>query len=251
MNKMFPLMLDRPEGRQIASGISYIVMTTVFLPWFLILAFSMTSTDQAFGVWFDLGYHALNFAATVIIFREYLAESFLNVQINLKSVLLTCGGAVLVIFGYVSLVSILAFSGSEILSLASLSALPISEVDQFCLPIAIVSEKTLPGTLCMALMTPVTISCLYYAAAFAPVCSNHGWLGYAAVAVLIAVPKIANALTFWNSTEELIIYLAQLPVHLIACWTYQKKDTVWAPILTLGVSNLITCGLMVLLGWTA
>jgi hypothetical protein len=57
------------------------------------------------------------------------------------------------------------------------------------------------------------------------------------------VPYIVNALTFWAWSEELILYLVHLPIHFIACRIYQKTDTVWAPIFTLMLANLISCAL--------
>ena len=40
------------------------------------------------------------------------------------------------------------------------------------------------------------------------------------------------------------IYLMQLPIHLLACWSYHKADTIWAPIATHAIVNLLTCGLI-------
>ena len=95
--------------------------------------------------------------------------------------------------------------------------------------------------------SPVAVSCLFYATAFAPVGCRRPWLAYPVVALLIAFPRICNGMTCWNPTEELVLYLAQLPMHLLACWSYQKTDTVWAPIAVHAAANLIACGLCLLM----
>ena len=46
----------------------------------------------------------------------------------------------------------------------------------------------------------------------------------------------------WRGDAQLQIplFLLNLPIHLIACWSYQKADTVWAPLATLSIFNLVT-----------
>ena len=39
---------------------------------------------------------------------------------------------------------------------------------------------------------------------------------------------------------KLYVYFLQLPIHLIACWSYHKADTIWAPITCLAIFNLVT-----------
>jgi hypothetical protein len=104
----------------------------------------------------------------------------------------------------------------------------------------IVYAQPLIGTFCMALLTPFAISGMYYATAFAPICVNRPWLAYIMVAVYLLVPRLLYALNWWLLSEEIMLYLVQLPIHLIACWSYQKTDTIWAPICSLAIVNLVT-----------
>jgi membrane protease YdiL (CAAX protease family) len=30
-----------------------------------------------------------------------------------------------------------------------------------------------------------------------------------------------------------------LPIHLLACWSYQKTDNVWTPLISLALINLL------------
>lgn len=66
------------------------------------------------------------------------------------------------------------------------------------------------------------------------------------MAIILAVPRAMNALTFWPLDQEVLLYLAQLPLHMIACYAYQKADTVWAPIAVHTAANL-AYGLLFLL----
>ena len=45
----------------------------------------------------------------------------------------------------------------------------------------------------------------------------------------------------WPPEEELALYLAQLPLHWIACAAYHKADTIWAPIIVHMTANLLSC----------
>lgn len=40
-------------------------------------------------------------------------------------------------------------------------------------------------------------------------------------------------------TRVLSGYLVQLPIHLLMCWSYQKTDNVWTPLISLAVVNLL------------
>ena len=66
------------------------------------------------------------------------------------------------------------------------------------------------------------------------------WLGYLAVTILLMLPAAFDIL--WRGGAALVIatYILNLPMHLIACWSYQKADTVWAPLTVLSIFNLIT-----------
>ena len=45
----------------------------------------------------------------------------------------------------------------------------------------------------------------------------------------------------WRGNAPFVLsgYLVQLPVHLLACWAYQKTDNVWTPLFTLAATNLL------------
>lgn len=234
------VMWDRPSSRAVAGGFSYNILTFWLLPFVCLLMMqgSFDNVSTASGV--EMGFHAVNFLAAVYIFWRYLRDSFINVQINLKaffsvvwkSILLVMAAAVFLY--YVAMCFL-----DEHAPLGAFGALPLFEMDLFVLSGVMVGTHPVLGTVCAVLLGPVTVSCLYYATIFAPMANRHPVLGYLVTAVCIAVPRISNALTYWIPEEELVLYLVQLPVHMLACRAYQKADTVWAPIAVLMAVNAI------------
>ena len=103
------------------------------------------------------------------------------------------------------------------------------------------------GTLCVVILTPITTSCLYYAIGFVPAYNVKPWLGYVVMALVAAFPRVCNAMNMGIPAVELMLYLAQLPVHMIGCWAYKKVDSIWAPIASIAITNLISALLIIIL----
>ena len=240
MKKLFPDMCDSPEKPQIILGLFYCVVSFFSLPFILtLLKFIEGNTTQQ-QYTYELIFHIINFLAAVILFRGYLADSFLQVQIAPRKVLGTAGLGLLMSAVWV----LLAVAGYFLLRsyysyVTVFYALPIMELDVFTFSRDLVQNMPLWGILCSVLAAPVTISCLFYATSFAPTANRKPLPAYPVVALVILFPRLCNAFTFHDLPVELLLYLAQLPIHLIACWTYQKTDTVWAPIFTLSAANLL------------
>ena len=129
--------------------------------------------------------------------------------------------------------------------LAAYGTIPITEMDLFSLSGNIVCANPLFVTVCMVLLTPITTSCLYYGIGFTHAHNVHPALGYLAVAAVTAFPRLCNAVTYWNPTEQLILYLAHLPVHMIACWAYRRTDSILTPIAVHMITNLVACLLLI------
>jgi hypothetical protein len=250
MKKMFPAMLDCPEKPRILLGLFYCILAFFSLPFALLLLMQGSFAKDSARAGIEIVFHVVNALAAVRIFREYLKDAFLNVQINTKDFLKTVGVSVAAIL-------ILALDmhrffirfGGTYSYIAAWGILPLAEVDLFTLSSELIAMSPLFGTLCLAVLSPFAISCLFYATVFAPVCCKRPWLAYLLVALAVAFPRICNGMTYWNPTDELFLYLAQLPMHLIACWSYQKTDTVWAPITVHASANLIACVLCMLMLW--
>lgn len=243
--KWFPPFLERPEAGPVVGGIFYCFLGMISLP-FLLMLFLQGSFDNLVAVtWCEIIYHALSFLVSIITFRHFLYESFLQVQINgkkiLKSVLVCTLVAVILALEIGRHMGGVA-EGSAYLALYGM--LPIVEIDMFVLPIDILYYNPVFGVICLVVFTPVAISCLYYCSVFAPICERSTWLAYLVTAIFIAIPRLCNGATHWIMEEQLALYFCQLPLHMLGCWCFQKNGTVWAPIFLHMAANLVGC-----IGW--
>ena len=240
MKKLFPVMYDLPERTMSVAGLIYGIIGFYTLP-FLALFFSGGFVESADLSWFEFAYHLVNFCVAIWLFKSYLKDSWFNVQCNVKSFCITvavCAGF-MILYTTIMLFITFVFRIEEMLFAAS-GTLPLVEIELFNLSANLVAVNPIGGLLCTVVLTPVTMSCIYYASGFAQVCSNRPWLAYIVITVGLAGPRALSALTFWSPSQNLILYLVQLPLHWIACYAYQKADTVWAPILTLAVANTVS-----------
>jgi hypothetical protein len=242
MSKIFPEMYDRPSNGAVAAGGIYWVVCYFMIPFVTqVLAWAF-STDLSLVGGVDIVAYAINFLCMLALFRPYLADSFWNISLNKR-------GFIAAVFVAAVLI-LLIESGTLLASMLSewdggLHAYPISETSVVATTGFVVISNPLLGTLCMTLLTPVTVSCMFYATVFGPIANKHRVLAYVVMAVLLLLPRLLSDWWLDTGNYDWTIYLLQLPVHLIACWSYQKTNTIWAPIISLAVTNL----LMSLLTW--
>jgi len=238
MNKLFPDMFDRPDTHRVVAGIGFCLFPFFLVPFLLRILVVDTPKEYEVIAWLDIVYHVFNAVAMLVIFGAYLKESFFNVRYNVKNFFATVGIAAgaMILAGYV-VGRMIGFTEKAWLAY---SIFPLTEVELMTLSGDILYFHPWVGLACMVLLTPLTISGMYYATAFSPLATNRPWLAYIIVAVYLLVPRLLYSFSFWYLEEELMLYLVQLPVHLIACWSYQKADTIWAPICSLTLVNLFT-----------
>lgn len=240
MAKKLPIFLDSPEKQHIAAALIYSGISFFTVPFVLLLMSIGLQGDPDALSWFEIVFHGLNFLVAVSLFKEYLKESFDTAMVQREQLITVTATAVGLILGMtVVAYALLALTGSEVSYFATFGVLPLAEMDLFTMSSVVVLSKPILGTLCMVVLAPVTISCLYYATGFVGPHNVRAWLGFLVVALVIAYPRLCNGLTHWDTTTQTLLYITQLPVHLIACWTYRKLDSIWGPIVTLAVSNLI------------
>ena len=183
--------------------------------------------------WFEIAYHVINGVVIVIMLKTYLKDSFLNVQLDPKGFLKTVGFSVLAMLA-------MAAGLRYCLGRGMTDIYPIKEMSVALTSGLLVKQQPIFGTICLSLFTPFAVVGLFYVSIFAPVCRRNRWLGYVVVTVLMAVPCALDILWRGQASLTILIFILQLPMHWIACWTYQKADTVWAPIVTLAIFNLGT-----------
>ena len=241
------IMLDQPDKYAVGGAAAYGLFSYVLIPFVLFWVAFGFNGDPNFRFVGQLVHHGINFLVAVSLYREYLRDAFITVQMETRTVIRTVvrSAAEMVVY-FVGLWSVLPAFGGQFWSALLLGTLPIGEVDLLMFTSDFLYVSPIVGSLVLILLTPVTTTCLYYAMGFAPVCYKKPWLAYVVVALVLSIPRVINSVLFWGSLQESAIYLGQLPIHLLACRAYQKCDSVWAPIFSLMAANLMACVFLVL-----
>ena len=195
-------MLDRPETPRIVIGLMYCFLAFFSLPFFMLLLMQGGFEDEGIISGIEIAYHVINFLVAIWIFKDYLKESFLNVRIDTKGFFKTVGTCVTLMITFAFFMfRLFLLQGDELMAMAAFGILPLAEVDLFTLSSYVIIMNPIFGTVCMVVLVPFSISCLYYATSFAPVCCSRPWLAYLVVAVVIAFPRVCNGLTYWLPME--------------------------------------------------
>ena len=195
--------------------------------------------------WIEIGFHILIFSLVFFLFREFLQDSLLNMQLNRKEFIQTAATAAawMLVVGLLWFV-LFRFTGNDLLVVAASGTFPLTELDVLLLSADAVVANPIFATACMVLVTPVITGCLYYAIGFAFFYNIRPWLGWITICLAVAFPRLCCGATWWVSEQQWMLYISQLPMHLIGCWAYKKMDTVWAPIAALAAVNLVSSLMM-------
>ena len=236
--KIFPQMLSMPEKITIFTLIPCWLWIFVLFPFFMPFAgFGLWNVEES-GAWLDIFYHVSNGILVLFIIGGYLKEDWFMVTIDarhyLKHAALTVGIILVVEFALLMCIHIFGFDIT-----AMLESLPITEMPLSQTSLLLTSTKPVFGTIALSLFSPITICGLFYCLGFAPICNKKPWLAYLCIVVITMIPPAINI--HWRGEVALSLcgYIISLPVHLVACWSYQKTDNVWTPLISLAITNLI------------
>lgn len=246
MKHKLPIFLDGPDKQTVGVSIIFSVLCFFSLPFLLLLFLQGLQNNIKVVSWFEIVFHVIAFSVTLGIFKDFVKDSWDEFVINRKEIFFFVKIGAAIALG-IALVYYMAyvFYPCELTYLFGYGTLPIGEMNLFILPSEVALVNPIVGTLCMTLVTPLTTACLYYAVCFPNAHNVRPWLGYLVLAAGIALPRIANAVTYWIPYQQMILYFAQLPVHMVACWTYRRTNSIWAPTLVLAVANLGASLLMI------
>lgn len=238
MDKIFPPMYSKPGKRHIVTLIPCFFWVFVLIPMYMPYLFAGLWDQGEISVWIDIIYHVVNGILMLFILRSYLSDEWFmfttDVRFYLKHIALTVG----IIMATVLLITgVLYFYYYDISDI--LESIPLVEMFVSHTPLAVLGQSPIFGTLAISLFSPISICALFFCMAFAPICNSKPWLAYLFVAVLTFIPPLINIL--WRNEISLALngYILQLPVNLIACWSYQKTDNAWTPMISLAVVNLL------------
>lgn len=237
MEKLFPSMNSKPEKIQIFAMIPSWLWVFVLLPMFMPFLGLGIWEQVELSVWLEIGYHVANGIVMLWIMAGYLKEEWFMVTTSLryylKHIALTAGliaGVEAVLLGALHL------CGFDVTNM--LNCLPVVEMYVSQTPLLLIKLEPILGPIILSVFVPISICALFYCFGFAPVCYKKPWLGYLCIAVVTLIPPIIDII--WRGEADLVLsgYIVQLPIHLLACWSYQKTDNVWTPLGTLAVFNL-------------
>ena len=238
MNKIFPAMYSKPSTSKIIALIPCWVWVFVLFPMFMpFLGFGFWEQYEL-SVWLEISYHVANGIIALFIISDYLKDDWFIVTTDLrfyiKHIALTVG---LVIIAEFVLLGPLTLFGFDIVNM--LECLPVVEMFVSHTPLFLIELQPIIGAITLSVFAPLSICALFYCFGFAPICCRKPWLAYLCIAVITLIPPIINIL--WRGGAELALsgYLVQLPIHLLLCWSYQKTDNVWTPLISLIVINLL------------
>lgn len=238
MSKIFPSMNSKPEKFTFITTLIYWSFAFLWFPIYLPYLGMGLWEDPNLGPWLEIGYHIVNFVVLLICMKSYLKDEWFmvttDVRFYLKHIALTVG---LIVATVMELLSALSLCGVDIGYM--LQGLPVAEMTVSHTAAALISYKPLFGTIALTVLSPISICALFYCLCFAPFCYRRPWLGYLSIVVITLIPSLIDII--WRGEARLVLsmYLVQLPIHLLACWSYQKTDNVWTPLISLAITNLL------------
>lgn len=238
MKRMFPEMNECLSWGYVVCTMAWGIFAFWLLPFFLTLVSAGSGENMTVIAWIECVYYLINALVISRVLKEALSDGFLFVWTDKKEILgtgLTAFGAMVV---YILLIA--QPLSNYVFKQHLLDVLPISELSASMTPGFMVYNIPIPGIICMTVLVPFTVTGLFYATGFAPVCCRNRWLGYLTVAGVLLLPALFNIL--WRGNGEFVLYeyLIRLPIHWIACWAYQKTDNIWMPIFSLAAVNFAT-----------
>lgn len=239
MKKIFPEMTERVSSGHVFAIFVFWVLCFVLLPFILPTVIYGLENDIELQSWVEGIYHVVNGIAMISLLRNHISDSTFRMRKNLKNFIavigITLGLMLMVRYAEATLIPMIY---PNIISIYDVY--PMSEFEVLITAGYMVSSNPIFGTLCVTIFAPVAITGFFYASGFAPVCCKRPWLAYIMVSVLLLL--VTGFDIFWRGLYYGVFstYLLRLPIHLLACWSYQKTNNIWAPIISLALFNLIT-----------
>lgn len=198
------------------------------------------------SVWLEIAYHIANGVLLLWVIFSYLKEDWFmfatDVRYHLKHIALTVG---LIAGTEMIFMETLSYLGFNIHYL--IQFLPMVEMSVSHSPLFVIELEPIFGSLALSVFSPISICALFYCFGFAPICTRKPWCAYLCIAAITLIPPVIDILWRGDALFVLTGYIVHLPIHLIACWSYQKTDNVWTPLVSLVITNLLASILLFLL----
>ena len=204
----------------------YVALLSVLLQ-FLNLKLGLNLTD----IQINLCYFVLNCLFVWIIFHNFLLRSFRNIRFwELVQALIL--GFVLYYVGNLVFDLVVGWLGLEIPRFNDETVM------------GLVVENEIVMTICTVALAPMVEETLMRGLVFGTVRRKSRVLAYVVSMLLFAAIHVWQYAFLHDVKSVLLAALAYLPAGIALGWTYEKANTIWAPIALHMVINAIALGVM-------
>lgn len=212
------------------AGFCYLPFFVFLLAWLLQYCsrlFCLGLTDLQLG----MTRYVVNCAAVWIIFRRFLIRSFRAIRLweLIQAVIL---GAALFVAGKLVLDAVLRFTGQTV---------PAWQTDVLA---SLPGQNVWVTTVCCLLLTPVVEETLFRGLIFGVIRRKSRIAAYVVMILAFALAHIWRGFLDMELTAVLMTALPYLPAGIALGWTYEKSDTIWAPVLLHMAINAFAMGLI-------
>ena len=184
-------MHSRPKTGLVCATAACWLLVFVFVPmWLPFIGLGIWETPEKI-VWLEIVYHTVNGMLMYSVLSTYIKDEWFMVTTDPKFYI---GHAAVtaVLMVVISVVTLVALAYLGLPTVYMLEGLPIVELTVALTPSYLIHVNPIFGTLCVVLAVPFSVTCLYYAIGFAPVCTKYPWLAYVSVALVILNAKICT-----------------------------------------------------------
>lgn len=231
MANLFPRDPVVPRKREKILGGAYWAVYAVGLSLVLILIFTALGQDVEDPdvlLLLNLCFFAINFAAIMVIFWDFLCRSFEPIRK----------------FGWFMLAVVVSYGIYYVLSLSlsivyQVFGLYPENLNQDSVDTMLLSEPMLM-TICVVVFAPITEECLCRGLLFGPLCRKCPWLAYVVSTVVFALIHVLGSIGAVSLRDLFLNFVLYLPPGLALGYAYQKTRSIWASILLHSFINLMS-----------
>ncbi len=227
------------KSRSVGPGLSTAEQVAGFcyLPFYVILlSWAIQYCSTLFGLnlsvlQINITYFVLNFLIVWAIFHRFLARSFHAIHFweLIQSLIL---GFCLYYAGNLIFGWVMALLNLEVTNLNNEAVQSLAGQNWWIMLI---------GTVVVA---PLVEETLVRGLIFGSIHVKSRWAAYVVTIVLFAAMHVWQYVLQYDGTAILLAAVQYIPAGIALGWTYEKADTIWAPILLHATINAISMGLM-------
>lgn len=217
-----------PSSQETVLGMCYFAFQLLVLPGLLTLANGLL-THPLRDAELNFLYYALNFAAVLVIFRDYLADSA-NQAVKHPAIL--CQAIILGLAAYYACrIAVTALAGVLVPSFSNYNDASIAAMQQ---------ESRLLVFIGTVILVPPAEECFFRGLIFRNLYGKSPWAAYLISMLAFSMIHIVGYWGSYTPGQLLIALLQYLPAGLCLAWSYTKAGTLFAPIAIHALVNFLT-----------